>query len=236
MADVIANGDPPNIRARITWAYPAALDPAATAVEVMLCKQATDRRMDSVGETNRTYLKTVFVGIALYALLPRQVIDAMITKHGVFTGDDIAKLRASLSSPLKSLSSLVGHHEKYLLASQRLTRSGQGETPFKYFEMFLETVKGSPLVLHCMTPYYAANPGIRTQSLATLFPFLERMLPFLLKNDPGSPFTGAAVAKPTTRPPRNRPNRRLNRGLNPPTARSHSPASPHNTREVPRAL
>jgi hypothetical protein len=38
MADVIANGDPPNIRAHVTWAYPAALDPAATAVEVMLYK------------------------------------------------------------------------------------------------------------------------------------------------------------------------------------------------------
>ena len=138
MADVIANGDPPNIRARVTWAYPADLDPAATAVEVMMYKQATDRHMaysaattrlatalvDSVGETNRTYLKTVFAGIALYALLPRQVIDAMIAKHGVFTGDDIAKLRAPLSSPLMSLSGLVGHQEKYLLASQRLTRSG----------------------------------------------------------------------------------------------------------------
>ncbi len=234
MADVIANG--------ITWAYPAALDPAATAVEVMLYKQATDRHMtysvattrlatalvDSVGESNRTYLKTVFVGIALYALLPRQVIDAMITKHGVFTGDDIAKLRAPLSSPLMWLFGLVGHQEKYLLASQRLTRIGQGETPFKYFEMFLETVKGFPLVLHCMTPY-VANPGIRTQSLATLFPFLEGMLPVLLKNNPGSPFTGAAV-----RPPRNCPNRRTNRRLNPATARSHSPASPHNTRWSPQ--
>ncbi len=100
MDDVIANGNPPNTRARITWAYPAALDPVATAVEVMLYKQATDRHIaysvattrlatallvDSVGESNRTYLKTVFAGIALYALLPRQVIDAMITKHGVFT-------------------------------------------------------------------------------------------------------------------------------------------------------
>jgi hypothetical protein len=117
MADLIANGDPPNIRSRVTWNYPAALDPAATAVEVMLYKQAKDRHMaysvattrlatalvDSVGESNRTYLKTVFVGIALYALLPRQVIDAMITKHG------IAKLRAPLSSPLISLSGLVGH-------------------------------------------------------------------------------------------------------------------------------
>jgi hypothetical protein len=67
--------------------------------------------------------------------------------------------------------------------------------------MFLDTVKGFPLVLQSMTPYYAANPGIRTQTLATLFPFLEGMLPFLLINDPGSPFTGAAVTKSNTRPP-----------------------------------
>jgi hypothetical protein len=79
MADVIANGDPPNIRARVTWAYPASLDANATPVEVMMYKQATDRHMaysvattrlstalvDSVGESNKTYLKTVFVGIAL---------------------------------------------------------------------------------------------------------------------------------------------------------------------------
>ena len=76
MADVIANGDPPDIRARITWAYPAPLAAAATAVEVMLYKQATDRHMaysvattrlstalvDSVGESNKTYLKTVLLG------------------------------------------------------------------------------------------------------------------------------------------------------------------------------
>ncbi len=189
--------------------------------------------MDSVGESNKTYLKTVFVGIALYALLPRQVIDAMITKHGVFTGDDISRLRAPLSSPLLSLSGLVSHQEKYLLASERLTRSGQGETPFKNFEMFLDKVKGFPLVLQSMTPYYAANPGIRTQNLATLFPFLEGMLPFLLRNDPGSRFTGAAVTKPNTRSPRNRPNRRPTRGLNPPPTPRRPPTL---LGWVPRAL
>ncbi len=124
----------------------------------MLYKQATDRHMaysvattrlsttlvDSVVESNKTCLKTVFAGIAMYALLPRQVIDAMITKHGVFTGD-ISRLRAPLSSPLLSLSGLVSHQEKHLLASQRLTRSGQEEKPYKYFEMFLDIVKGTPL-------------------------------------------------------------------------------------------
>ncbi len=50
--------------------------------------------------------------------------------------------------------------------------------------MFLDKLKGFPLVLHSMAPYYAANPGIRTQTLATHFPFLEEMLPFVVCNDP----------------------------------------------------
>ena len=67
-----------------------------------------------------------------------------------------------------------------------------------------------------MTPYYAANPGIRTQNLATLFPFLEGMLPFLVRNDSGSPFSGAVTKANThTKPPRNRPNRRANRSPKP---------------------
>jgi hypothetical protein len=144
MADVMANGDAPNIRARITWNYPGPMNNAATSAQVMLYKQATDRHMaysvattrlsttlvDSVGDSNKTYLKTVFAGITLYALLPRQVIDAMTTKHGVLTGDGISRLRAPLSNPLLSLSGLVSHQKKYLLVSQRLTRSGEGETPF----------------------------------------------------------------------------------------------------------
>jgi hypothetical protein len=62
----------------------------------MLYKQATTRLstalVNSVGDSNKTYLKMVFAGIALYVLLflPRQVIDAMLTKHGVLTGVDIA--------------------------------------------------------------------------------------------------------------------------------------------------
>jgi hypothetical protein len=150
MADVIANGDPPNIRACITWAYPAVLDPAPTAVEVMLYKQAANSHMaysvattrlatalvHSVGESNRTYLKFYFAGIALYALLLRQVIDAMITKHGVFTGDDISNLRAPFFTPLMSLSGLVSHQEKYLLA-----RVAKGKHPLSISRCFSRQLK-----------------------------------------------------------------------------------------------
>jgi hypothetical protein len=188
--DVIANGDAPQIRARPTWALPNALDAAASAAEVVIWRQATDRNhaynvagtrlsaalLASIGEANKTHLQSVLPGIALYALLPRQVIDAMVARHGILTSDDVNRLRLPLSSPLTSLADLLTHQEKYLLASQRLTRNGQGETPFKYFEMYLETLKGFPLVLHSMTPYYAANPGIQTQNLGTLFPFLEGTL------------------------------------------------------------
>jgi hypothetical protein len=62
--------------------------------------------VDSVGETNRTYLKTVFVGIALYALLPHQAIDAMIKKHGVFTGHRRRHCQAE-SSPLQPVNVVV---------------------------------------------------------------------------------------------------------------------------------
>jgi hypothetical protein len=89
-------------------------------------------------------------------------------------------------------------------------------------------------VLHSMTPYYAANPGIRTQTLATLFPFLEGMLPFLMRNDSGSPFFGAVTKADThTKPPRNRPNRRANRSPKPAYVRSHAPVYPTTTRWSP---
>jgi hypothetical protein len=159
----------------------------------------------------------VLPGIALYALIPRQVIDAMVTRHGVLTpSDDVNRLRLPLSSPLTSLADLLTHQKKYLLASQRLTRNGQGETPFKYFEIYLETLKGFPLVLHSMTPYYAANPGIHTQNLGTLFPFLEGMQQFLMKNNPSPPFSGAVV-KPNTNP---RTPRKYNRRM-PKPANAH---------------
>jgi hypothetical protein len=94
----------------------------------------------------------------------------------------------------------------YLLTSQRLTRSGQGETPYHYFELFLVTVSGFPSVAHSMTTYYAQYPAILKQSLDTLFPFLEKMRDHLAKTDPASPFSGAAKG------PSHQPKTRTTRG------------------------
>ncbi len=58
-----------------------------------------------------------------------------------------------------SLSDLTDHMDSFLLASQRLTRSGQGETDYRYFELFLETVSGFPSVPASMAGYYTQYPA-----------------------------------------------------------------------------
>ncbi len=109
------------------------------------------------------------------------------------------------SRALTSLSDLTCHMDSFLLASQRLRRSGQGETGYKYFELFLD-------VPASMAGYYTTYPAILQQSLATLFPFLENLKDHLTRGDPSSPFSRAAKAlqKSATRnrQPRSRPNNR----------------------------
>ena len=58
--------------------------------------------------------------------------------------------------------------DSFLLASQRLTRSGQGETDYRYFELFLESVSGFPSVPASMAGYYTTYPAILQPSLAKL--------------------------------------------------------------------
>jgi hypothetical protein len=92
----------------------------------------------------------------------------MRAKHGVATSDDVSKLRDPLSHALTSLSDLTGHMDSFLLASQRLTRSGQGETDYKCFELFLEIVSGFPSVSASMTGYYTQYPASYLTDLARM--------------------------------------------------------------------
>jgi hypothetical protein len=126
-------------------------------------------------------------------LTPIQIVTTMLAQHGVATGDDITKLQYPLSQAMMSLSDLTKHMVNFLLASQRLTRSGQGETPYKYFKLFLETVASFPSIGQSLTTYYAQHSAIAQQSVGTLlFPFLEQMKDHLLRNEPSTPFSGAA--------------------------------------------
>ncbi len=166
----------------------------------------------SIGEQNRNHLKTTLPALKLYMLSPREIVDTMLAKHGVATSDDVSKIQDPLSRVLTSLSDLTGHMDFFLLASQRLTRSGQGETDYRYFKLFLETVSGFPSVPASMAGYYTQYPAILQQSLATLFPFLEDLKDHLTRGDPSSPFSGAAKALQRivtrNRQPLSRPNNR----------------------------
>jgi hypothetical protein len=116
----------------------------------------------------------------------------MTAKHGVATSDDISNLREPLHRALTSLSDLTGYMDRFLLTSQRLTRSGQGETDYRYFELFLESVSSFPSIALCLSGYYLQCPAILQQSLATLFPYLENLRDHLLRGNPASPFSGSA--------------------------------------------
>jgi hypothetical protein len=98
----------------------------------------------SIGEKSTNHLKTTFPDQKTYMLSPRDIVDTMRAKHGVAISDDVSKLRDPLSRALTSLSDLTSHIDSFLLASQRLTQGDQGETDYKYFELFLETVSGFP--------------------------------------------------------------------------------------------
>jgi hypothetical protein len=142
----------------------------------------------------QNHLKTTFSNLKLYMLSPCQIVGIMRAKHDIATCDDVSKLRDSLSHALASLSDLIGHMGSFLLTSQRLTRSGQGETDYKYFELLLETVSGFFSVPASMAGYYTQYPAILQQSLATLFPFLTNLKDHLTRGDPPSPISGAAKA------------------------------------------
>ena len=51
----------------------------------------------SIGDANKTYLKTVFSAKKTYMLTSREIVDTMTAKHGVATSDDISKLREPLT-------------------------------------------------------------------------------------------------------------------------------------------
>ncbi len=96
----------------------------------------------------------------------------------------------------------------FLLASQRLTRSGQGETDFNYFKLFLETVSGFPSVALYMPGYYVQYPAILQQSLATIFPYLKEMQDHWsgLTQPPHFPAPPKATTPPKPQRPKRPPN------------------------------
>jgi hypothetical protein len=95
--------------------------------------------------------------------------------------------------------------DSFLLASQRLTRSGQGETDYNISSSFSKLCQASRL---CRLVWPDTTPSIRLYFSRAWSRFS------LTRGDPSSPFSGAAKAlqRPAThnRQPRSRPNNTTN--------------------------
>ena len=115
----VAAGQPAVYRNRPAYAMPADHAGNATSAAVNIHRMVATRHNDfsfassslntvllaSLGEANEDTLRTTFSDLAPYILNPRQIVDTMLAKHGVATGDDdVSKLLTPLSQPLTSLS------------------------------------------------------------------------------------------------------------------------------------
>jgi hypothetical protein len=127
--------------------------------------------------------------LPLYAITPAQIVTTMITLYGVATGTDLQRLREPLLEPLNDLEPFMA---KFKLNTLKLTASGYGKSPYDYFEAFLTTLQGFPIVATSMSTFYAQHPRVADHTIANLFPFLIPQIPFLLAQSNASPFSGAS--------------------------------------------
>jgi hypothetical protein len=100
-----------------------------------------------VGPVNTTLLKVAYTTTPLHFLTSHQIVDCMFTKHASLTGPDLKKLRTPLFEPLQAVAELEAHMGKLVIASLKLSATGYGEDSYRYFELFLESIRVSPLLL-----------------------------------------------------------------------------------------
>ncbi len=138
-AEVAAGTHPAVYRARPNWDMPVQHANNATAAVVSIYKAEAARFTDfslassspsnallaSIGDTNETYLKTVFPAQRTYMLTPREIVDTMTAKHGVATSDDISKLREPLHRALTSRQNQTGQTPKTNQNTRQNTASTQ---------------------------------------------------------------------------------------------------------------
>ncbi len=168
-AQVLAGTHNPAYRPRPDYNPPAALDPAATAFQLANWKLAGDGYAFCIytgpkyacisvdgrcGTGKHDSPKSRVYSTPLHSLTPRQIIDCMFKKHASLTGPDLKKLRAPLFEPLQAVAELEAHMGKFVLASLKLTATGHGEDSYCYFELFLETIKGFPLISTTLDGFY----------------------------------------------------------------------------------
>ena len=138
--------------------------------------------------------------VPVYSLSPRQIVDAMFIKHGQTTGPDLQKLRDPLLKFLPALAELETHMNLFMMASIELTASGHGGNPYRYFEMFLDSVKGFPVLRQQLPGFFTMYPTVNQQNVTVLFAFLRPLITHMMAESSSSPFSGQQPLRP--RPPR----------------------------------
>jgi hypothetical protein len=136
--------------------------------------------MVSVGPVNKTLLKVEYTPTPLHFLTPRQIIDCMFKNHASLTGPDLKKLRVPLFEPLQAVAELEAHVGKFVLGSLKLTATCHGEDSYRYFELFLETINGFPLISTTLDGFYQRYPTVPQQTITTQFGYLEPMFSHLI--------------------------------------------------------
>ena len=85
----------------------------------------------------------------------------------------------------------------FMLASMKLSATGHGEDPYRYFEWFLATIKGFPLISTTMVGFYALHPLVAQQTITNLFAFLTPQVTHLIDQTGSAPFSGGASTAST---------------------------------------
>ena len=194
-------------RARPDYTPPAALDPAATAVELANWRLEMQMHfaytkaqsvlataiLDSIGLANHAALKVAHHPTPLHFLTPIQMVEEMFRKYAALTGPDLQKLRAPLLEPLQAIADLETHMTSFMLASMKLSNTGHGEDPYRYFEWFLATIQGFPLVVTAIAGYYQTHPLVANQTIVSLFAYLTPQITHLIAQTGSAPFSGGAA-------------------------------------------
>jgi hypothetical protein len=105
----------------------------------------------------------------------------MFKNHASLTGPDLKKLSAPLFEPLQAVAELEAHMSKFVLASLKLMATGHGEDSYRYFELFLEAIKGFLLISTTLDGFYQRYPTVPQQTITTLFGHLEPMISHLIE-------------------------------------------------------
>jgi hypothetical protein len=140
------------------------------AAQVLTGTRAAAYRARSTWDMSNAHAKNAASASAVVSIYRQEVIRIRNTDYTLASKALAKALLDSIGDKnqvlLKTLNPTLRIH------SSCLTRYGQGETPYRYFELYLVTVVSFPSVALVMMgyDYYARYPAIAQQNLTILLP------------------------------------------------------------------